>query len=190
VVWSESDSSRRRARLRDEGALPLRPGDRIRVEATLSQPAYVYLLWIDTSGAASPVYPWLRGDWSQRPDEELPVDRLSLPRPGDAGWPVQPPLGTEVLMLLARDTPLPRDVELSELLSGLPIQQMADPGKAVWFHDGTMDPESAVQLRSVDLTGAKPVDDALLQAQRELDGRMAPHFQLRRTVAFASDDRE
>jgi hypothetical protein len=190
LVWAENDPSRQRLSLRKEGALPLRPGDRIRIDADLNRPGFVYLLWIDATGGVSPVYPWRNGDWTQRPEEEIQVDRLSLPETGDEGWPVRPPLGTETVVLLARDTPLPRDMDLGGLIDGLPSQQMQDPSGAVWFSAGKLDAEVVDQLRGVDLSQTQTIDDSVLRAQRMLEEKLGEHFQLRRAVTFTSADRQ
>ena len=63
-VWNTSDRSRRGLSLKE--AVPLRPNDWLRIEARLNRPAYVYVVWIDSQGRASPVYPWTPGDWASR----------------------------------------------------------------------------------------------------------------------------
>src|SRR5439155_19645794 len=53
-------------RLNHPGALPLRPGDGMRIEVQLNRPAYVYVVWLDTDGKATPLFPWDE-EWSKRP---------------------------------------------------------------------------------------------------------------------------
>src|SRR5262249_21435455 len=70
-VWRTGpDGAAARLRLTDPGALPLKPGDQFRIEATTDRPAYLYLFWIDTEGKTVPVYPWQPGKWGTRPAEE------------------------------------------------------------------------------------------------------------------------
>jgi hypothetical protein len=105
--------------LRDPGALPLRAGDEVRVVAKLNRPAYLYVLWIDAGGKAVPLYPWIDGDW-QRRREEKPAAELKLPEQTDQAYPIEPgPPGLEVVLLLAREVPLPQDVSLAGLLGDL-----------------------------------------------------------------------
>ena len=40
-------------------------------------------------GIATPIYPWLAGDWAQRPDDEKATDHLILPEEADVGAPVE-----------------------------------------------------------------------------------------------------
>jgi Domain of unknown function (DUF4384) len=149
LVWSQSVPARRGLRLHDSGALPLRPGDQIRVEARLNRPAYAYLVWIDSQGVAWPVYPWTPGDWTSRPPREMPVERLALPEVADDGWPMHGPRGMETLLLLARDKPLPADVRLDVLLAGLPKQLCQDPQALAWFDNGRRPYASLGELRAV-----------------------------------------
>lgn len=49
-----------------DGALPLRIGDQVRIEARANRPSFLYLIWIGADGIAHPVYPWRGGDWTDR----------------------------------------------------------------------------------------------------------------------------
>jgi hypothetical protein len=79
----------------------------MRVEAVSNRPAYLYVLYLDARGEASPLFPWRRYDWDNRPAEEkrprlrLPEDPLKDAAPLEAG-----PSGVEAVLLLARDEPL------------------------------------------------------------------------------------
>ena len=74
VVFDPDDPRRQNVRLNQPGVLPLKPGDRFAVEAEISPPAYLYILWIDADGSVDPVYPWRRGHWDDLPPEEKPVE--------------------------------------------------------------------------------------------------------------------
>src|SRR5439155_14342868 len=80
IIWP------RRLRLGDEGALPLRAGDKFRIEAKVTPAAYLYLFWVTGEGEAHPVYPWQPGKWGTRPEEEAPRDALALPVTETAGY--------------------------------------------------------------------------------------------------------
>lgn len=188
IVWSQGDPSRRRLSIRDPGALPLEPGDQIRIEAELNRPGFPYLLWINARGDVLPVYPWTPGDWNSRPAEEERTDRLSLPAVKDEGWTVEPPFGTETFVFLARDEPLADEVDLSPLLSGLPAQQMHDSSRAVWFNAGHLESENEDKHRGFDLSQTSRIDDSLLRTQRLLQEKLGPHFSFNRAVSFASGE--
>src|SRR5437773_2680275 len=81
------------------------PGDWMRIEVGLNRPAYCYVVWIDTEGRATPLYPWLEEDWSKRPREQA-RDRFALPEGDLSVAPLGPgPAGMETLLLLARAEP-------------------------------------------------------------------------------------
>ena len=186
MVWNAADRVRRGLSLTDPGALPLRPGDQIRVEARLSRPAYVYLVAIDALGQASPAYPWRSGRWTARPDEESPTDQLSLPPTADHGWDVKPPYGTETWVLLARETPLPTEVDMQGLFVGLAPRPASNLLAAVWFAQGKPVTKVADSLRGFDPSQSSPIDDALLRMQRLIQEQLSPHFTLIRAVTFVS----
>jgi hypothetical protein len=105
-VWKKADTSKGLL-LGTAGALPLRAGDWMRVEAQSNRPAYLYVIYLDARGEASPLFPWRQYDWVNRPAEEkrtrlhLPEDPLKDAAPLEAG-----PSGIEAVLLLARDEPL------------------------------------------------------------------------------------
>ena len=97
---------------------------------------FVYVIWISSKGEALPVYPWRDWKWTARPAGEEPEQHVYLPAIDktfvmDVGEP-----GMETLMLLARNTPLPADVDLNALLSGLPPQVKEPDDAAVWSENG------------------------------------------------------
>jgi len=185
LVWGPAHSPRRGLRLTDPGALPLVPGDRIRLEARLNRPAYLYLIAIDSEARALPVYPWQSGQWSERLDES-PQQHLSLPPLEDHGFEVKPPFGTETFVLLARESPLPEDVNPGQVLAGLPHQEGPDVRLALWFDDGNLVTKQADLLRGFDLAQSRPIDDSLLRLHRVVRERLDQHFALIRAVTFVS----
>jgi hypothetical protein len=138
-VWKKQDTSKGRT-LADDGALPLRAGDYMRIEATASRPAYLYLVYLDAKGEASPYYPWRKYSWNDRPAEQR---RRQLNEPEDPqkdGSPLDPgPSGIEAVLLLGRDEPLSAEENerLKQLLEGKPQQGRFDPLRgAVWLGSG------------------------------------------------------
>src|SRR5207244_2737754 len=139
LVWKKPEDLP--VRLHQAGVLPLRPGNLLRIEVELNRPAYLYLVYIDSSGKATPLYPWETDDWQKRPAQEAPRDRLRIPDSGK-GAPLEPGLaGIESILLLARDEALPpgRDAEIVGQFAGLPGQSRLVPLlTAAWFRDGEL----------------------------------------------------
>jgi hypothetical protein len=182
-VWDDQHPLRRDRRLNQEGALPLKPGDQVRIEARLNRPAYVYLLLIGTTGRVDPLYPWEPGEWDTRPADEEPIDRLDLPEAPNKGWRVKAgEPGMETLILLAREAPLGRDVDLAVLLRGIPRQREQHLQAVVWFENGEVvrdEPERAFAFF------AEEINDPVLQTQALLKGRLQRHFSYSRAVSYA-----
>ncbi len=185
VVWSPTNKSRRGLRLTDSGALPLVPGDRIRIDTQLNRAGYLYLIAIDSQGRASPVYPWRSGRWDERTDES-PKQSLSLPPVEDRGFEVMPPFGTETFVFLARESKLPEDVNPGRLLAGLPQQENEESRLALWFDAGRLVTKQSDVLRGFDIVESKPIGDSLLRLQREVNDKLDPYFHLIRAVTFTS----
>ena len=186
LVWNKVDPARRGVSLRAPHIMPLRPEDWIRVKAELSRPAYVYLIWIDSQGRASPVYPWKPGAWTGLPAKQSPTERLSLPEAADEGWPIEGPGGMETLLLLAREEPLPSAMDVAGLLAGLPRQPMFDENLLAWFDNGSLVTRDMDHLRGLGFQQQGRIDDAVLKTQRLIQERLAPYFPLIRTVTVAS----
>jgi hypothetical protein len=169
--------------LRDPGALPLRAGDEVRVVAKLNRPAYLYVLWLDASGKAVPLYPWIDGDW-QRRHEERPAAELKLPEQAGLAYPIDPgPAGLEVVLLLAREAPLPQDVSLADLLGDLEPQPLPKPDAVAWFENFEIvrnDPHRGPS--GIAAESGHP----LLGSMGVLRERLAQQFPFSRAVAFGN----
>jgi hypothetical protein len=135
-VWKKGDPSRG-LELASAEALPLRAGDLMRIEAETSRPAYLYVIYLDARGEASPLFPWRNNNWNDRPEEQtrrrlyLPEDPQKDAAPLESG-----PSGIEAVLLLACDQPL--DVakleDLKKLFAQAPPQGKFDPlHGAVWL---------------------------------------------------------
>ena len=183
-LWNPADPARRGLSLSDAGALPLRIGDQMRVEATANRPSFLYLVWIGADGVAHPVYPWRGGDWADRPTEK-PVSRLSLPDDPTQGWPMDGPSGVETLLLLARHTPLPGDVDLPTLLDGLPHFSSDDPHSLIRLGE---DPPRRANDRAPRLSSPETIDDASLAAQQFLEERLGKRFDSVKAIGFQVTD--
>jgi serine/threonine-protein kinase len=185
-VWNRDDPQRRNVGLQAAGLLPLTGRDEVRVEAELTEPAYVYVIWVTSDGRALPVYPWRDGDWSKRPGKETPMRTLSLPEERlDGGWPMDEndPTGMESLILLARATPLPADVSIPTLLRDLPRAKEQSGRSAVWFENGK--PVLRERERAPKLFDPNRRDDPLIASQRLIHDRLGPLSSHLRAVSFS-----
>lgn len=186
LIWENENPARHRLGIRDPNALPLKPGDGIRVAAQLNRAAYVYLLWIDSEGKVFPVYPWEPGDWLQRPDDESPRAQVNLPEQADIGWPMSGGPGMETFLMLARDTPLPPNIDLQQLLAGLPRQPYQTPESIVEFENGTVISTDLRQDRGPQFFNPQQIEDPVLQTHRTIQEKLNSHFKLIRAVSFAN----
>jgi hypothetical protein len=195
VVVARGPKGRQRyLRLNDPDALPLRPGeDYVRLEAKLNRTAFLYLVWADTEGKASLLYPWDDSS-NRRPAREEKVQQLFWPSSTTAAKLGGGPPGTESLLLLARDQQLPSDVDVVGLFAGLPRQKSLHAREAAWFENGALvrgEPERA----AVGFDGDRgrpiaadqvPVDDPVLQTQALLRTRLRDLFPYSRAVCFSN----
>jgi hypothetical protein len=164
----------------------LRASDQIRIEAEVSRPAYLYVLWIDSQGKALPVYPWKPGCWEEYPAKEEPTDRLSLPEQRNRGWPMGGGPGMETVVLLGRDGPLPPELDLTQLLADFGPQTMQHLYALVEFDAGQVLGSAVQPDRGPQFFDPQQIDDPVLKTQQRLAETLGPHFQLIRAVSFAN----
>jgi hypothetical protein len=187
-VWPKGEAHRPGKRLHEQGVLPLKPGDLLRIEATLNRPAYLYLVWLDSSGRATPLWPWVNSDWRNRSaDRDRSRQALSVPEDSEMGAPLDPgPSGIEALLLLARDEPLPAGENLAQRFAGWPRQPGLDPLRlrlAAWFENGEPvhdEPERA----PINVAQAQSLEDPVWRARALLRGGLRPLFGYTRAVCF------
>jgi serine/threonine protein kinase len=146
TVWKAGRHGKPGQRLWSPGVLPLRPGDAVRIEATVDRPAYLYLVWLDGTGKATPVYPWREDDWKNRPKVEARLTRLILPEGADKGGTMEgTKSGVESLVLIALEEQLPASVDAAALFGGLKDQgdSLPKPDLAAWLVNGEPDKDVA-----------------------------------------------
>lgn len=135
-VWGAS----RHLRLGRDGVGPLRPGEFVRLFSSCFPAAYQYLIWLDSDGRATPIFPWRDFRWGTRQGNELPQSEVEVPTAKGEGWRLTAePAGYETLILLARPTALKADEEesLRAALEGYPPQRpVSDPEAVSWFEGG------------------------------------------------------
>jgi serine/threonine protein kinase len=188
-IWKKQDTMRGLT-LNDSRALPLRPGDFMRVEVEVNRPAYLYLIYLDADGKASPLFPWREYDWRNRPAEEKPQASLQLPEdPLKDGAPLKPgSSGTETMLLLARDTPLSKadNDALVGLFTAVPRQGQFDPLRgAVWLSDAGKDRLGNDQDRGrPEFDQARQLEDPVRRVRRVLRLELRSLNQAGRAVCF------
>jgi hypothetical protein len=167
--------------------LPIKAGDRFRIEARLNRPAYLYLFWVGSDAKVAPIYPWRPGHWDARPAEEQKRDRLDLPTKQDKAWeiPADRP-GIETLLLLVREeTPLPRQDEeaLARLLSGGRVPAWVLIKEAVWLENGR---EITIDLRDRAEPSPKTrkSDDPVLAIRRLFSEKLRPLGDYHQAIVF------
>jgi hypothetical protein len=165
----------------DPQTLPVRLGEQVQVKARLNQPAYPYILWLDGQGRVASLYPWKSHHFEQPRGDEHKRDTIQSPGALDEGWPMQGPAGLETVLLLARRTPLPEDVDLPLLIGQMPPAPLRNPKEVIHFNPNQ--PEAISHPGVKRGVGAQPqrIDDALL----ELIKRLNPHFELVQFTRFA-----
>jgi serine/threonine protein kinase len=175
-------------KLRDPASRPMRPGDKVRVMVELVRPAYVYVVWVDTEGQVTPMYPWVDGDWDQLGTQEK-GQSFKLPR-HEGGWGAwtmgKGSSGFETIVLLCRDEPLPPDADIKSLLGTFGRQSFSEQDeKAVtWFKDGeaVLDEPGRGPI-------AKPVEggNALERVNHEIWRRAKQRFDFMRSVTYGNE---
>src|SRR5207249_2861772 len=68
------------------GALPARPGELVHIEVQLKQPAYSYILLLDSQGAINPLYPWKPGSTLANAPVLPAATEVHSPPQLDRGW--------------------------------------------------------------------------------------------------------
>jgi len=189
LIWNKKDRSRQGLSLKDPQALPLRADDLIQIQVEVNRPAYLYVVWIDSQGKATPVYPWTPGRWEQRRKNEKPSKRLSLPSAADY-VPMEGPSGMETLMLLARDEPLPDNVELRKYFTGLPPTHLSERRALIRFDKGQPIAPAEDPERGPDFSHPVQINDPVLTTQRLIQERVNQYFPLIRAVSVASEGAE
>jgi hypothetical protein len=187
LVWAPD---KRGLPVQEWGALPVRNKEQIQVGVRLNQPAHAYLLWIDSEGVTTPLYPWNQGthiDWKTLVAPPVVGPQAVVQSPGEMakGWKVRGKSGLDTILLLARQEPLPADVPLADLVGCLPATKYHAAHE--WAVRG---PDGEESVGFINLGGnrapeeeAARIDEPLLQ----LMSRLRPHFDMMRAVRFAHE---
>jgi len=182
-VWSPGMEGKRGLKVEESGARPVRAGEWVHLEAHLSRPAYAYLLWLDSQGQVTSLYPWGDRTFGSRPSSERWSATIHSPAAEDEGWRMTGPPGLETALLLVRQTPLPPGTELADLIGRLPPSPLRDPQEVAVRGFDPGQPVRAIdrgEHRGL-ADEAERIDDPLLQVMEKL----RPHFDVIRAVRFA-----
>jgi serine/threonine protein kinase len=176
--------------LNDEGALPLRKGDKFRIEGEVIPAGYLYLVWVDPGHDVTPVYPWNPASgWGSRPATETPVDKLSLPTDpvNNRFRAPKAKAGVATMVMFVRQTPLdvPEDVVRGwfENLPELPLPEGGEQA-AVWF-DNFVEAYDAHRTRTFATVGT---DDPFAKLQGQLKRALGDRIVFETAVSFARTD--
>jgi hypothetical protein len=174
--------------IEEPGALPVRSGGAMCLDAHLNQPAFTYLVWLDSEGHVLPLYPWN--------NERLEIKDINEPPPlRRAGNLVFSPLlggnwtfgkrgGMETILLLARPTPLPEGTKLGSLLDPLPpATKMHHPQELVVM--GLAGGDTSVSMLLERQRSGDPEAQTADESLRALLVRLGGHFDLIRAIRFA-----
>src|SRR5262249_31289411 len=141
------------------------------------------------AGQPLPVYPWTPGKWDW-PTEERKAAQLRLPDTPGNRWPIsRGAAGMETLLLLARETTWPRDVDLRALLAGLPRPAMQQPESAVWFRNWDVVLDKDEKERGANFFDERRPNDPVMRAQQILRERLQDKYDFSRAVSFANTGR-
>jgi tRNA A-37 threonylcarbamoyl transferase component Bud32 len=184
LVWKGGNARLPGLRLGDVGALPLTARDEFAVEVEMERPAYVYVVWIDADGEVLPVYPWQAGHWESPRGQERPIKSLRRPEALNHLYPVPEEPGMETLVLLARETPLPADVDLQAEVGKFDKQTAQDIRACVWFENGKEVKDRPG--RGAGRFDEKKIHDPVMEAQQRIKEKLQRHFSYTRAVSFAN----
>jgi serine/threonine protein kinase len=183
-IWTPGGKGKRGWSVEDPRTLPVLPGEQVRLEVQLNQPAYAYLLWLDSQGQVVSLHPWSNHQFGPRPTEETEQETVQSPAALDEGWPMKGPGGLETALLLVRRTRLPADTDLAALIGRLPPAPLRDPQELAVVRGFDADQPISVIHRGLSRgIGDSPaqIDDPFLQLME----RLKPQFELIRMTRFA-----
>jgi hypothetical protein len=179
--------------VREPGALPVKSDGAMYLDVQLNQPAYVYLVWIDSAGKIQPLYPWNNElleitDVDQTPPERRPVKLIFSPLLGKS-WSFHDRKGAETVLLLARRTPLPKHVKISLLLKGPAPSQIrqATDVVSIKLHSGATRDSGVAQAnaKTEHVAAAMPIDGTSLS---DFLHALSEQFDFVEAIQFAHED--
>src|SRR5262245_24787027 len=151
------------------------------LDAKLDEPAFIYIVWIDSEGNVLPLYPWNNErlevtDIRQQPPLRRASKLIFSPQLSN-NWTFNDKPGFETVVLLARRTALPESTNLGDLLGASPPPQAAQAPLHI----------AEARLNATTKSGAKSTraDNAELT---EFLSSLQRHFDLIHAVQFTHAD--
>lgn len=176
----------------EPGALPVRAGGQMSLEVHFNQPAFAYLVWLDSQAQTIPLYPWNHDRIEAKDANEPPPRRKSTTvvfnPPLGVGWQFGEQGGLETVLLLARRTPLDEGTRLGPLLGPLPPTRVRLRDEVAILGLGAGD--DAVSTLLAQNRGSEAEARAADEPLRALLLGLREHFELIRAVRFAHDGTE
>jgi hypothetical protein len=175
----------------EPGAVPVRQGGIMSLQVELNQPAFAYLVWLDSDGKAVPLYPWNHDTLQVRDVNEPPPARKAATviynPPIGGGWKFGPTAGLETVLLLVRRTHLEPGARLGDVLRAVPPPGLRHRNEVAVFGLGPGADSVTTLLalhRGLDAE-ARAADEPLRAAMF----RLRDHFELIQAVRFAHEDK-
>jgi mRNA-degrading endonuclease YafQ of YafQ-DinJ toxin-antitoxin module len=124
----------------DVGSLPVRAGHSMQLQVIYNQKAHTYLLWVNSEGQVTPLYPWNMDDIEIKDADTVPpkclaTDILESPATIGKGWIFAKQPGLETVLLLGRKKPLEKNLKLGSLLGKMKTGKNQHPQESailVW----------------------------------------------------------
>jgi hypothetical protein len=117
------------------GAAPVKSGGAMCIDASLNEPGFIYIVWINSEGQVLPLYPWNNErlevtDVNERAPERRAGKLIFSPLLG-GNWTFSDKPGMETVVLLARRKPLSEGVEIGNLLSSTGVPTVINDSSEV-----------------------------------------------------------
>lgn len=189
VVVRAPDRAAEARPVEEPGALPVRPGGMMSLQVELNQPAFTYLVWLDSDGAAVPLYPWNHDTLQVRDVNAPPPARRAAAviynPPVGGGWKFGPTPGLDTVLLLVRRTHLDPGTRLGDVLGAVPPPARLHPDEVTVFGlgPGRDSVATLLALPRGPEAEARAADEPLRAAML----RLRDHFELIQAVRFAHD---
>jgi len=174
----------------EAGALPVRADGWMSLEVHFNQPAYSYMVWLDTDGKVLPLYPWNNEtlevtDINRPPPKRQPSRLVINPMAIGSGWKFGSRGGMETALVLARRTPLDPNTRLGTFITPLPHTKVRHREEVVILG---LDPGSkSVATVLAQNRGADEEARAADEPVQALLLRLRDHFEFVRAVRFAHE---